>query len=99
MRSAWFFAARCTSGATSRRCRASWLVGFHQSAQARKRPVPLIRDFIQVAASLREPPGLELPDTLAAGAAAAHQSGSLECVPVFGDGLTRNGGALRQPHD
>ena len=71
---------------------------FHECAEALKRHVPLRRDFLEIALDVGEPFGLQLPDALAPGSGAAHQSGALKSAQMLGDRLARNSAALRQSH-
>jgi hypothetical protein len=77
----------------------SRLLFFHEGTQTLKRRVPLIRDSIKVTASFGEPRPLKLPDALATGPSAAHQSGSFKRAQMFRDGLARDFGAFSQAYD
>jgi hypothetical protein len=68
---------------------------FDEGTETRNRLVPLRRDLIQITANVREALGPELPNTLAAGPSATHQSGALKSAQMFRNGLTGNVGTFR----
>jgi hypothetical protein len=61
-----------------RRVPRSRLLFLDEFAQPQQRPVPLRRDLLEIAADLTEPLRLQLPDALASGPIAAHQSGAFK---------------------
>jgi hypothetical protein len=71
------------------------LLGRDEGTETRNRLVPLRRDLIQITANVREALGPELPNTLAAGPSATHQSGALKSAQMFRNGLTGNVGTFR----
>jgi hypothetical protein len=93
-------ATDCRNNAAARtaRCQSLFLC-FDEGAEAPKRFIPLRGDLVQITANFSKPLGPQFPDTLAAGAAAAHQSGALKGAQVLRDGLTRDLRTLSQAYD
>src|SRR3569623_1152996 len=81
------FAAPVTSGTSA----GSGVAAFHQNAQTIDRGVPLIGNLIEATPQFRE--------AFATRAIAAHEAGLLERHEMLGDGLARELGAFREPHD
>src|SRR5262245_17867367 len=83
-------------GATPARLSASLL---DEVPEARERLVPALGDLIEIAARRVEPRRVEVEDPLPTAAYVAHEPGSGEDAEVLGDGLSRDGGATREPCD
>ena len=68
----------------------------YEGAETVKFVVPLLRDLIEITASLSKPPSFELPNAFSAGATTAKQTNFLQGTQMFCDTLTRNVGTLGQ---